>query len=148
MNTRNDTEIQERRFAHEVRAVLDASANEIPAGIAERLAASRRLAVSRKKAEAPAREARLAVPGMPADHGGPSFDERETPMHRIGEWMRRLGLIWAVVALAAGLAGIYEWQQQKRVDELVDLDSAMLLDDLPPAAYADQGFHVFLKRGE
>jgi hypothetical protein len=92
--------------------------------------------------------ARLAVPGISAGHADPSFDERETPMHRIGEWMRRLGLIWAVVALAGGLVGIYEWQQQKRVDELVDLDSAMLLDDLPPAAYADQGFHVFLKHGE
>ncbi|MNR57422.1 hypothetical protein D3C85_1782000 [compost metagenome] len=49
------------------------------------------------------------------------------------------------MALIAGVTGIYQWQQQKRVEELADVDAAMLLDDLPPTAYADQGFHVFLK---
>ena len=70
----------------------------------------------------------------------------DTPLHRAGAWLRKLALVWTLVALGAGLMGIYHWQQQKRVEELADVDAAMLLDDLPPTAYADQGFHVFLKR--
>lgn len=110
----------------------------------DRLAAARRIALSRKKAHAAVAVPQLASAGMPTL----SFDEDDSALHRAGSWLRRLGLVWTLVALAAGLAGIYHWQQQKRVDELADVDAAMLLDDLPPTAYADQGFHVFLKRGQ
>ncbi|MGY2486774.1 DUF3619 family protein [Cupriavidus sp. CP313] len=142
--SRNDKEIRERRFAHEIRAALDAGADGLPADITERLAAARRMAVARKKAEAPVLVPQLAMPGMHV----PLFDEDSSPLHRAGAWLRRLGLIWTLVALAAGLMGIYHWQEQKRIEELADIDAAMLLDDLPPTAYADEGFHVFLKRGQ
>ncbi|SOY42982.1 conserved hypothetical protein; putative transmembrane protein [Cupriavidus taiwanensis] len=142
--SRNDKEIRERRFAHEVRAALDASADALPADISERLAAARRMAVARKKAEAPVLVPQLAMPGVRV----PLLDEDTSPLHRAGAWLRRLGLVWTLVALAAGLIGIYHWQEQKRIEELADIDAAMLLDDLPPTAYADEGFHVFLKRGQ
>jgi hypothetical protein len=32
-----------------------------------------------------------------------------------------------------------------RANELAEIDSALLIDDLPPAAYADPGFLQFLK---
>jgi hypothetical protein len=32
-----------------------------------------------------------------------------------------------------------------RANELAEVDSALLIDDLPPAAYADPGFLQFLK---
>lgn len=141
--SRNERDIQELRFAHEIRMALDASAEALPQDISERLAAARRIALAAKKAEAPVQVPQLALPGMP--HGY-AFDEDDTPLHRAGAWLRKLGLVWTLVALGAGLMGIYHWQQQKRVEELADVDTAMLLDDLPPTAYADQGFHVFLKR--
>ncbi|MDF3834296.1 DUF3619 family protein [Cupriavidus basilensis] len=144
MSTRNEKEINERRLAHEIRTALDAGANALPADVTERLAAARRIALSRKKAQAVATVPQLAIAGMQTA----DFGEDDSPLHRAGSWLRRLGLVWTLVALAAGLAGIYHWQQQKRVDELADVDAAMLLDDLPPTAYADQGFHVFLKRGQ
>lgn len=144
MSTRNEKEINERRLAHEIRTALDASASALPGNVTDRLAAARRVALSRKKAHAAVAVPQLASAGMPAL----SFDEDDSALHRAGSWLRRLGLVWTLVALAAGLAGIYHWQQQKRVDELADVDAAMLLDDLPPTAYADQGFHVFLKRGQ
>ena len=78
----------------------------------------------------------------------PSRKKTTRPLHRAGAWLRKLALVWTLVALGAGLIGIYHWQQQKRVEELADVDTAMLLDDLPPTAYADQGFHVYLKRGQ
>jgi hypothetical protein len=142
--SRNDKEIRERRFAHEVRAALDAGADALPADISERLAAARRMAVARKKAEAPVLVPQFAMPGGQA----PMFEDDASPLHRAGAWLRRLGLVWTLVALAAGLIGIYRWQEQKRIEELADVDAAMLLDDLPPTAYADEGFHVFLKRGQ
>ncbi|MGO4302777.1 DUF3619 family protein [Cupriavidus sp. RAF12] len=143
--SRNERDIQERRFACEIRSALDASADALPADISERLAAARRMALAAKKAEAPVRVPQLALPGA----HGPVFEEDEdTPMHRAGAWLRRLALVWTLVVLVVGLIGIYHWQQQKRVEELADVDAAMLLDDLPPTAYADQGFHVFLKRGQ
>ncbi|MBB1632307.1 MULTISPECIES: DUF3619 family protein [Cupriavidus] len=144
MSTRNEKEINERRLAHDIRTALDASANALPDNVTDRLAAARRIALSRKKAQAAVAVPQLASAGMPTL----SFDEDDSALHRAGSWLRRLGLVWTLVALAAGLAGIYHWQQQKRVDELADVDAAMLLDDLPPTAYADQGFHVFLKRGQ
>jgi len=143
--SRNEREIQERRFAHEVCASLDAAARDLPPDVSARLAAARRIALAHKKAEATVRQPVYAVAGP---HAPPVFEEDETPLHRAGAWLRRFGLVWTVVALAAGLFGIYQWQQQKRIEEMADVDAAMLLDDLPPAAYADQGFHVFLKRGE
>lgn len=142
--SRNEREIQERLLARDIRLALDASADAVPADIAERLAAGRRMALARKKAEAPVR-----VPQFAAAGGAPMFDlEDDTPLHRAGAWLRRLALVWLLIALVAGLAGIYQWQKQQRVEELADVDAAMLLDDLPPTAYADQGFHVYLKRGQ
>ncbi|WP_404992857.1 DUF3619 family protein [Cupriavidus pauculus] len=141
--SRNERDIQERRIAHEIRLALDASAEAVPQDIAARLAAARRMALAAKKAEARTHVPQLALPGAPH---GLSFDDDDSPLHRAGAWMRKLALVWTLVALCAGLLGIYHWQQQQRVEELADVDAAMLLDDLPPTAYADQGFHVFLKR--
>jgi hypothetical protein len=143
MTSRQHTDIEQRRLAQHIRTVLDASADDIRPDLAERLAAGRRIALARRKVAATARAPQLAAAGGRAGLGDESFG-----LHRVGDWLRRLGLVWAVAALAAGLAGIYDWQQQQRVDELVDLDAAMLLDDLPPSAYADQGFHMFLKDDE
>ncbi|WP_422648917.1 Transmembrane protein [Cupriavidus sp. H18C1] len=142
MNSRNASEIEQRRLARQITAMLDASANQVPADIADRLAAARRVALSRRRVEAPQTLPRLAAAG-PSLHG----DARRA-MRPLGDWVRRLGLVWTLVALAGGLAGIYQWQQQQRIEELADVDAAMLLDELPPAAYADEGFHVFLKHGE
>ncbi|CAG9173581.1 DUF3619 domain-containing protein [Cupriavidus respiraculi] len=143
MTSRHQTDIEQRRLAQHVRTALDASADQIRPDIAERLAAGRRIALARRKVTATVRAPQLAAAGGRGTLGDESFG-----LHRVGDWLRRLGLLWAVAALAAGLAGIYDWQQQQRVDELVDLDAAMLLDDLPPSAYADQGFHMFLKDDE
>ena len=142
--SRNERDIQERRFAHEIRVALDASAEALPRDISERLAAARRMALAAKKAEVRAHVPQLVLPNAP--HGYAFDDEDDTPLHRAGAWLRKLALVWTLIALGAGLMGIYHWQQQKRVEELADVDAAMLLDDLPPTAYADQGFHVFLKR--
>jgi len=49
------------------------------------------------------------------------------------------------VALVVGLVSISVWQEDQRFKELAEVDSALLTDDLPPAAYTDPGFVQFLK---
>lgn len=138
----NTQELEELRFADRVRAALNASANAVEPDIAARLAASRRMAVARKKADVP-QTAPVLVPSQAGQRGW--GDEGG---HTFGNFMRRFGLIGILCAIAISIVGVYEVQQAQRIDELADVDSAMLLDDLPPAAYADHGFHLFLKRAE
>ncbi len=142
----NKAELRERRFVHAVRIALNESAGQLQPDVRDRLAAARRMALAHKKAEAPrtVHSPALALPGI----GSASFEmEGDTsPLHRTAAFLRRLGLLWPTIALVAGLAGIYQWQQQQRVDELAEVDTAMMLDDLPLAAYADQGFHQYLDK--
>ena len=53
-----------------------------------------------------------------------------------------------LVALVAGLMAISVIQDERRTDELAEVDSALLTDDLPPAAYTDPGFAQFLKTSD
>jgi hypothetical protein len=48
------------------------------------------------------------------------------------------------IALIAGLGGIYEYEQQQNINELADIDTSMLVDELPPAAYVDTGFTTYV----
>ena len=48
--------------------------------------------------------------------------------------------------LILGLVAINAWQQSQTVQELVDIDSAVLTSDLPIDAYLDRGFDAWLKR--
>ena len=59
-------------------------------------------------------------------------------------WSRIASLL-PLVALVAGLTFIQSVMDDDRANELAEIDSALLVDDLPPAAYADPGFLQFLK---
>ncbi|MGY8524999.1 DUF3619 family protein [Paracidovorax citrulli] len=143
MNDTHVSEIRQRRLAMQVRAALEASADDLPPRVEQRLAQARQAALDRRKAPATASSPSLAGAGAAG-----SGARHEGPRQPTGDWFRRLGLLWTMLALVAGLAGIYEWQEHQQVEELADVDEAMLLDDVPPQAYADTGFHVFLKHGE
>lgn len=45
-----------------------------------------------------------------------------------------------------GLVAINTWRQSQIVQELVEIDSAVLTSDLPIDAYLDRGFDTWLKR--
>jgi Protein of unknown function (DUF3619) len=60
----------------------------------------------------------------------------------------RFGLLLASIPallLAVGLFGISQLNLQVEAAELATEDVLLLIDDLPPAAYADHGFGVFIK---
>jgi hypothetical protein len=56
----------------------------------------------------------------------------------------RLGAFLPLVALVIGLLAIAVVQEQRRVDELAEVDMELLVDELPPAAYTDPGFLHYL----
>ena len=62
-----------------------------------------------------------------------------------GGWWTRIGSVVPLIALVAGLITISVLQDEDRASELAEVDSALLTDDLPPAAYTDPGFAQFLK---
>jgi hypothetical protein len=52
----------------------------------------------------------------------------------------------AVIALTIGATGTYYWNAFEQAREYEEIDSALLVDDLPPSAYLDRGFHAWLER--
>lgn len=126
-------------FAYKVRHALTESADRLPARTLDRLAQARKVAVSRKKADAPS--AVLVVRGVLAGSNGFSFQGPAT-------WMGRFGLALPLLVLIAGLFGIYQYEQQRRVSDLADLDAAVLVDELPPEAYLDTGFTAYMNMAQ
>ena len=57
----------------------------------------------------------------------------------------RIGSILPLIALVVGLLAINTLQTDRQVQELAEVDSALLTDDLPPDAYSDPGFVQYLK---
>jgi hypothetical protein len=127
-------------FARKVRRVLDDSAAQTPRDALERLAAARRTALARKKAEPVLRH--VLAPA----YAGMGSHAPSRPQRRAG--LRRLRLVWPVLALVAALAGIAYRENEVRLAEVADIDAAMLSDSLPLSAYLDHGFHAYLSRAE
>jgi hypothetical protein len=48
--------------------------------------------------------------------------------------------------LALGLSGLGEWESREQIARAAQIDTELLGDDLPPAAYLDEGFGEFLRR--
>jgi hypothetical protein len=121
--------MNELHFANKVRQVLNQGLN-LDDAIGRRLRAARERALERQRPE-------------PA----PVLAWADNVLGGFGGWSGvSLRLVAPVVALAIAAAAIYTWQQNQRVAELVDIDSALLTDDLPIDAYLDRGFQNWLKK--
>ncbi|MFC4930961.1 DUF3619 family protein [Massilia sp. GCM10023247] len=120
-------------LAYKLRHALNENLESLPASTTERLAAARKLALSRKKPDAPVR----AQGGLRRFLG--------VDFHVSGMGLGRLGVALPLLALVVGLGGLYQYDQQQRIDELAELDAAMLADELPLTAYLDHGFNAYLE---
>ncbi len=132
-------EAKDLEFAYKVRRALNESAESLPAPTLDRLAQARKAALARKKQEAPV--AVQVFKGVLAGNSGFSFQGPSS-------WMGKLGLALPLLVLVVGLLGIYEYEQQQNINELADIDTAVLVDELPPAAYVDTGFSAYLNKTE
>lgn len=127
--------ITQDQFARSLIQRLDASAQATAPDIVERLRFARERALEAQKITpisiawsfAPQTSGSFAL-------GGGNFN-----------LFSKLGMIVPLVALVVGLITITQLQNDYRAKEIAEVDAALLTDDLPPAAYADQGFGQFLK---
>lgn len=124
-------------FGRRVAARLTDSSAQLPYDIAERLRAARVQAVEKRK--------QMMWQAAPAvfnnNSGALTLGHGAGPAH----WWQRLGALGLLLVLVCGLYAISAIQDELGARELADIDSAILTDDLPPAAYTDAGFTQFLK---
>lgn len=119
---------EEFKFARKVRLVLDFGAENVDGRVAQRLFEARQRALGRQK---------VAIGGLQlAGFGGLTTG--------FVSGYVRAGM--AIFALMAGVVSTYYWNGFEQAAENEEIDSALLADDLPPAAYLDKGFQAWLER--
>ncbi len=124
------------RFALKLTARLSDSADALPHDITERLRAARMQALGVRQQTKLASNSQVLSNGMTATLSLGGSDS---------ELWRRAASFIPLLALVLGLLAIQFLGNDERARDLADIDSALLTDDLPPAAYTDPGFAQFLK---
>lgn len=135
------TEALEGHFALRITSLMTHGADDLPHDITERLRFGRERALARA-----VQARRAAVPvvattvsstsGRAAVLGGPP-----------SVWLR-LAAALPLVVLVAGLVLIQHHHDFEQIAAAAEIDSALLADELPPAAYVDPGFTEFLRTAE
>jgi hypothetical protein len=130
MSVRPDRAMNELNFASRIRQILNQGTSRVDASVAHKLKTARELALSRQRPEPQVVE-RWAdnVLGNGWSWGGLSAR-----------------VLLPALALVVAAVGIYRWQENQRLAEVVEIDSQLLTDDLPIDAYLDRGFQNWLKK--
>jgi len=123
--------MNEREFGHQIKQQLDRSLNLEPA-TRNRLKIAREQALARQRVTEPA----FAPAWMNALVGRLSGNPASASFTVAGA-----GLILALVALQYS-------QQTPTVEEIADIDTALLSSELPINAYLDKSFDTWLKRSQ
>lgn len=131
--------MNELEVVRTVRRALDERAERLPYRVTHRLERARGVALARipATAAAPVPQARLAALG-PSPEGLPGARQPSLL------W-RATVMVVPIALLVAGLMAVSMWSEIQRAEEVAELDTAVLLDDIPISVYADKGFGVYLK---
>ena len=135
---RYQVEILQDRYGLKVAARLASGAADLPHDVSERLRVARMQAVSRRKIHQVVAASSVVSSGGEAVLG--AGDEGLN-------WWNRIASALPLLALVIGLVTINAIQNENIANEMAVLDVALLVDDLPPSAYADPGFVQFIKIG-
>ena len=160
MNTASNTRTRlpaeadaiEARFALRLTARLEAGAQTLPHDISERLRVARQQALAQARQPAVAVRRPQTSPAQDISivdidpRSGAATLGRTGPVGDESVWWSRLGWLLPTLVLAAGLAGMGEWESREQIAQAAQIDTELLGDDLPPAAYLDAGFGEFLRR--
>ena len=130
------TQVEADQFGKASVALLRQSAANLPSEIKDRLYAARMKALTLKKPEK-VRVQKRALASSTGVLGSGSSN---------GVW-DTVGWVAPLAVLVFGLIGIAQWQDDSRINDIAEVDAALLTDDVPPDAYADSGFIAFLKNG-
>ncbi len=123
----NIMEIQEQQLAAMARRTLDAACRELPADITARLSQGVEQALQHQKVAT----GRLSLAG---------FGSIGT-----ANLLRPARIAVSLLAMLAGMMGSYYWNSYQNAEDNIEVDSALLSDELPMDAYTDQGFRTWLE---
>ena len=119
---------KEHQFASKIRQVLNLGVDSFDRKTAQRLYGARQRALSHQ---------RIAVRGLSLAGVG-HFASETLPTYT--------RTLVAAFALLIGVVFTYYWNNFEQAAENEEIDSALLSDDLPPAAFLDKGFQAWLER--
>ena len=117
--------------------LLTAASSELSHDLTERLRVARQQALAVRKPE--------AAPSYQLVAQGSSLTLAGSPSEGLGLWSI-LGSALPLLALVTGLVAVQWLDRERIVSELAEIDAALLVDDLPPAAYSDPGFMQFMRQ--
>lgn len=123
--------MNESKFGHQIKQQLDQALDLGPATL-NRLKVARERALARQRMTEPA----FALAWADAIVGRLSGNPASASIALAG------------AALILALVGIQYWQQTPTVEELEEIDTALLTSDLPINAYLDKSFDTWLKRSQ
>jgi len=114
-------------LAHKLGQTLDRGAENLDRGIRDKLQAARQRALAHQKE---------AIAGLSLAGLGHFASEVLLPQAR---------MLAMLSTLVLGVIGTYYWNSFQQAAENVEVDSALLADDLPINAYLDRGFRAWLE---
>ncbi|MFA5915198.1 MAG: DUF3619 family protein [Burkholderiales bacterium] len=123
--------MNEREFGYKIKQQLDGTL-DLDAATLKRLKSAREQALARQRTTEPA----FALAWVDAVVG------------RLSANPASAGVILACAALILALLGINYWQRTPSVEEIEEIDAALLTSDLPINAYLDNSFDTWLKRSQ
>ena len=123
--------MNEREFGHQIKQHLDRALDLKPAEL-KRLKVAREQALRRQRTSEPA----FALAWVDAVVGRLSGSPVQTSIALAG------------AALIVALIGMQYWQRRPSVEEIEEIDAALLTSDLPINAYLDNSFDSWLKRSQ
>lgn len=123
--------MNESKFGHQIKQQLD-QALSLEAATLNRLKVAREQALARQRMTEPAFALAWADAVVGRLSGNPAS----------------ASIALAGAALILALVGIQYWQQTPSVEEIEEVDAALLTSDLPINAYLDKSFDTWLKRSQ
>jgi hypothetical protein len=120
----------EEQFARQICRALDRSTDTLDRSITERLRAGRERALQHRS---------VTVESLQIVGAGATALRLGT-----GHGPHPLRTLLAMLALLLGVSLAYYWNGFDQARENEAIDSALLSDDLPPKAYLDPGFQVWI----
>lgn len=118
--------MKEREFAYKIKHYLNLGADGLDRTAADRLFKARQNALARQKVAV----AQLSLAGI-----GNIATDVILPHART---------VIALMGLMLGIAAVSQWNNYQQASENEEIDSVLLVDELPINAYLDKGFHAWL----
>jgi hypothetical protein len=143
MDQQSNLDARVARFGLRVAAGLNEQAQTLPANVAERLSFAREQALLKARS-ARAAQAQAAPANMLVRTGNALSLGRGGDSPR---WLKLTALL-PLILLVLGLVLIQHSQWYEQILAAAEIDTGLLSDKLPPAAYGDPGFSEYLSDEE